>query len=101
MATRNRKSSQAEEAGEAAPGFEQAMAKLETIVDSLERGQMTLEDSLAAYEEGTRLVRLCSGRLSAIEERVKVLVEEADGTLLEDSGGENADWNREENESGL
>ena len=53
--------------------FEQALARLEEIVRSLENGQTKLEDSLALYEEGIRLVRLCNERLDNAEQKIKLL----------------------------
>lgn len=53
--------------------FEQALSRLEEIVRSLENGQTKLEDSLALYEEGIRLVRLCNERLDGAEQKIKVL----------------------------
>jgi exodeoxyribonuclease VII small subunit len=59
--------------------FEQALARLEEIVRSLENGQTKLEDSLALYEEGIRLVRLCNERLDGAEQKIKVLSLAPDG----------------------
>ena len=53
--------------------FEQALTRLEEIVRSLENGQTKLEDSLALFEEGVRLVRLCNERLDGAEQKIKVL----------------------------
>ena len=53
--------------------FEQALTRLEEIVRSLENGQSKLEDSLALFEEGVRLVRLCNERLDGAEQKIKVL----------------------------
>jgi exodeoxyribonuclease VII small subunit len=59
--------------------FEQALSRLEEIVRSLENGQTKLEDSLALYEEGIRLVRLCNERLDGAEQKIKVLSLAPDG----------------------
>lgn len=53
--------------------FEAAMAELEGIVAKMERGDMSLEDSLAAYQRGVALTRLCQERLANAEQRVQVL----------------------------
>ena len=63
--------------------FEAAMARLEAIVRSLEEGKLSLEDSLSAFEEGVRLVKLCTGQLDAAEQRVKLLMEGDSGSVLE------------------
>jgi exodeoxyribonuclease VII small subunit len=55
--------------------FEASMAELELIVDRLERGDLTLEDSLAAFERGIRLTRSCQQALDAAEQRVRILTE--------------------------
>ena len=56
------------------PKFEEMMKKLEDIVDSLESGQMPLEESLKKYEEGARLLRLCRKRLDETRRKVELLV---------------------------
>ena len=66
------------EAG-AEPRFEDALGRLEELVDSLEGGDLDLEDSLRSFEEGVKLVRLCSERLKAAELRIRQLEEGADG----------------------
>ncbi len=55
--------------------FEEEMAALEEVVGKLERGDLSLEDSVGLYEEGVRLSRSCKGRLDAAEGRMQVLVE--------------------------
>ncbi len=62
------------------PSFEEALARLEQIVDELESGELGLEASLAAFEEGVSLSRRCSGQLDDAERRIEVLVDE-DGEL--------------------
>ncbi len=56
--------------------FEEAMAKLEALVRKMEAGEMTLEESLKAFEEGIRLSRLCAARLDEAERRVELLISE-------------------------
>ncbi|ABC77663.1 exodeoxyribonuclease VII small subunit [Syntrophus aciditrophicus] len=56
--------------------FEEAMAKLEALVRKMETGDMTLEESLKAFEEGIRLSRLCASRLDDAERRVEMLIAE-------------------------
>ena len=63
---------------DAAPSFEQALERLETIVDELEGGTMSLEESLARYEEGVRLSRRLTQNLDEAEQRIERLVEEPD-----------------------
>ncbi|MBZ6377187.1 exodeoxyribonuclease VII small subunit [Pacificimonas flava] len=53
------------------PGFEVAMRRLEEIVQKLERGEESLEESLALYEEGSRLKKICEEKLAAARVRVE------------------------------
>jgi len=59
--------------------FETALKKLETIVDNLEGGDLTLEAALKQYEEGVRLADICSKRLSEAEKKVEVLMKTSGG----------------------
>ena len=63
--------------------FEEAMARLEQIVRALEGGNVPLDESLTLYEEGVKLVKLCSTRLENAEKRIKILVDGGNGTLVE------------------
>ncbi len=60
--------------------FEQSMARLETIVSRLERGETSLEESIALFEEGTRLAAECGRQLDRAEQAVVRLVKGADGS---------------------
>ncbi|MBS5726193.1 MAG: exodeoxyribonuclease VII small subunit [Clostridiales bacterium] len=62
--------------------FEAALVRLEEIVGSLESGTAALDDSLALFEEGVALVRLCNGKLDAAQQRIKIVTEE-NGTTVE------------------
>ncbi|NGZ02546.1 MAG: exodeoxyribonuclease VII small subunit [Nitrospira sp. WS238] len=63
----------------AAIKFEYAMARLETIVAELERGDLPLDDSLKIFEEGVRLSKTCLKMLEDAERKVEILVQEKDG----------------------
>jgi exodeoxyribonuclease VII small subunit len=63
-------------AEEEAPSFEHALERLETIVEELEGGALSLEESLARYEEGVRLSRRLTQTLDQAEKRIERLVEE-------------------------
>ncbi len=54
--------------------FETALARLEQIVKLLESGSAPLDDSLALFEEGVALVKLCNSKLDNVERRIKILV---------------------------
>lgn len=64
--------------------FEQSMDRLEEIVLLLEKGEEPLERSLTLFEEGAGLLRSCSGLLENAEQKVKLLVANADGEPVED-----------------
>jgi exodeoxyribonuclease VII small subunit len=55
------------------PTFEEALARLEAIVESLEEGQVPLAESLARYEEGIKLLKQCYQSLSAAERKIELL----------------------------
>ena len=63
--------------------FEQKMARLEEIVAKLEKGEAQLSDSLALFEEGTRLVAACRTELDQAEQQVVKLMKGEDGTPVE------------------
>ncbi|MBR5253155.1 MAG: exodeoxyribonuclease VII small subunit [Clostridia bacterium] len=63
--------------------FEVAIARLEEIVRALESGSAPLDKSLALFEEGVALVKLCNSRLDNAEQKVKILTAAPDGTLTE------------------
>ena len=62
--------------------FEDALAELEQIVQRLEKGELPLEESLAAFERGVGLVRALSERLAQVEQRVEVLLRSEAGKLF-------------------
>ena len=59
--------------------FEVAMEELESVVEQLESGDLSLEDSLAAFEKGVTLVKYCKQKLNEVERRVEVLVKDKEG----------------------
>ncbi|MBN1872083.1 MAG: exodeoxyribonuclease VII small subunit [Candidatus Omnitrophica bacterium] len=54
--------------------FEEALKKLEKIVNDLEDGNMSLDDSLSKYEEGIKLSKMCARQLEAAKSRVELLM---------------------------
>ena len=64
-----------EAGGDDAPSFEQALERLETIVHDLESGELTLEDSLARYEEGVKLSQRLTVTLDEAEKRIERLTQ--------------------------
>ncbi len=61
--------------------FEEAIADLDQVVEQLESGDLSLEDSLAAFEKGVGLVRYCNQKLSEVEKKVELLVKDKQGQL--------------------
>jgi exodeoxyribonuclease VII small subunit len=57
--------------------FESALSELETLVQTMESGKLSLEESLSAYQRGMELLKYCQSTLSAAERRVHVLDEES------------------------
>lgn len=63
--------------------FEDALARLEEIVETLEAGETSLEASLALFEEGVALSRRCNKRLDTAERRLEVLADQGAGGGVE------------------
>jgi exodeoxyribonuclease VII small subunit len=63
----------------AAIKFEKALARLETIVSELERGELSLDESLKIFEEGVKLSKTCLKMLDDAERKVEILVQDKDG----------------------
>ena len=63
--------------------FEQAMARLDEIVTTLERGDAPLEDAMKLFEEGSKLMRECTTLLDAAEQKVTLLTANEEGAPQE------------------
>ena len=73
-----------EEAPQAAEvSFEKALVRLETIVEEMEGGKLSLEDMMKRFEEGQGLVKLCSSKLNQVERRIEILVKEGNSVTAE------------------
>jgi exodeoxyribonuclease VII small subunit len=70
-----------------APSFETALKQLEEIVQRLEKGELSLEESLKLYEEGIQLSRLCHGKLEEAEGKIEMLLKDAKGDVARDGEG--------------
>ena len=75
MAKKNRAEPDAGGAEGEGPSFEQALERLETIVEELEGGSLSLEQSIARYEEGVKLSRRLTKTLEQAEKRIERLTE--------------------------
>ncbi len=63
--------------------YEAAIEELERIVSQMERGSLTLDQSLEAFRRGTALAQHCRARLDEVEQSIRQLVETEDGSRLE------------------
>ncbi len=61
--------------------FEKCMERLEKIVEELEAGNIPLDEALKKYEEGVKLSRACSEKLTQAEKKIQVLTKSLDGSL--------------------
>ena len=61
--------------------FESALEELEQVVEQLESGELSLEDSLSAFEKGIGLVRFCNHKLNEVEKKIEMLVKDKEGKL--------------------
>jgi exodeoxyribonuclease VII small subunit len=61
--------------------FETALEELESVVEQLESGDLSLEDSLAVFEKGVGLVKYCNQKLSEVEKKVELLIKDKEGRL--------------------
>jgi len=71
-----------------APSFEHDLEQLEGIVNALEEGGLSLDDSLKRFEDGIRLARRCEKALTDAEKRIEILLKNADGELEAQPFGE-------------
>jgi exodeoxyribonuclease VII small subunit len=81
----NAKSAKSRDAADGAPpSFETALAELESIVEQMEAGELTLEQSLAQYRRGAELLKICQSALADAQTQIKVL----DDDVLKDLPGD-------------
>jgi exodeoxyribonuclease VII small subunit len=64
--------------------FEQQLASLEGLVESLESGDLSLEESLKSFEQGIKVARDCQAALKSAEQKVEVLMRQGDSLVSED-----------------
>jgi exodeoxyribonuclease VII small subunit len=62
--------------------FETALHKLEEVVKRLEGGELSLDDSLKAFEEGVKHAAFCARKLNEAEKRVELLLKQKDGAFI-------------------
>jgi exodeoxyribonuclease VII small subunit len=61
--------------------FENAMKRLEAIVQELEGGELTLDEALKRFQEGVKLSRFCARKLDETEKKVSILLKDEEGTV--------------------
>jgi exodeoxyribonuclease VII small subunit len=61
--------------------FELALEELESVIEQLESGDLSLEDSLAAFENGVGLIKYCNQKLSEVESKIEILLKDKEGRL--------------------
>lgn len=71
--------------------FEEALQKLEAIVAQMEEGDLPLEETLKAFEEGVKLARFCASKLDEAERKVEKLMRDQAGKLQTTSFSEEED----------
>ncbi len=67
--------------------FEAAFQRLEEILEKMNSGELSLDESLKTYEEADRLIAFCSTKLNEAELRIETLIKNREGELVLDSGG--------------
>lgn len=67
-------------------GFEQSLERLEQIVEQMEAGELSLDQMISHFEEGSKLVKQCSAKLSEVEKKIEKLVSLQDANTTEPFG---------------
>ena len=70
------------EATDAKPSFETALTQLESIVESMESGEIPLAELLAKFEDGNKLLKICEARLKDAELKIEILKKQKDGVAF-------------------
>ena len=65
--------------------FEQAVAELEEVVGKLEKGELTLDESIEFFQKGVELSKYCSKRLDEAERKITLLIEKENGEISEEA----------------
>ncbi|MDE0155688.1 MAG: exodeoxyribonuclease VII small subunit [Gammaproteobacteria bacterium] len=71
--------------------FEKALAELEQLVETMEKGDLTLEESLKQFERGVTLTRACQKALAEAEQKVRILTRDNESAELAEFAAEQAD----------
>jgi len=65
--------------------FEEAVSELEDIVEKLEKGDLTLDESIEFFQRGVELSKYCSKRLDEVEKKISILVMDENGLIKEEN----------------
>ena len=68
--------------------FEEALSELESLVETMEKGELSMEESLASFERGVALTRLCQQALKAAEQKIEILSTNSSEAELEPFQGD-------------
>lgn len=63
--------------------FEEAISQLEQIVSMLEKGDISLEESIANFQQGIELSRYCAAKLDEAEKKISIILQDEEGNLIE------------------
>ena len=63
--------------------FEDALGEIRVVIEKLETGNLSLEESLTIFERGIELIILCHKKLGEIQKKVEILIEGANGEILQ------------------
>jgi exodeoxyribonuclease VII small subunit len=63
--------------------FEEALIEIKVIIEKLEGGNLSLEESLTVFERGVELLTVCHKKLSEVQKKVEILVEGSNGEILQ------------------
>ena len=77
--------------GQKTPDFETALAELEALVEKMEQGEQSLDESLKQFERGVQLTRSCQQSLQDAEQKVQILLTKNGKETLQSFDDENAD----------
>ncbi|MDA3798640.1 MAG: exodeoxyribonuclease VII small subunit [Kiritimatiellae bacterium] len=61
--------------------FEESMAELQKVTSEMESGDLSLEEMIAHFEKGQKLIKTCSAKLNEIEKKVEIITKKADGKI--------------------
>lgn len=61
--------------------FEEALERLENVVETLSEGKLTLDEALEKFQEGVELFKICRGKLKEAEQKISVLLEDEEGIV--------------------